>query len=163
MIKLKDILREVINPFDKLGGTYDSGNPGSEQNPKDNVNIPALEFNLKDLTFDDVLKSFPGDYKDEQFSRTQPNGQEGPYYRDSVAFPNLSAASTRIGDLVSFEDWKKEFLRDFGDSIILLDPDAEWFDKVKIKNDKFNQHKNTSNKTISKYYSDKPSGGFTGD
>ena len=146
MIKLKDILPEAFQNYDS-----------------NNIDLPALEFNLKDLTFDDVLKSFPGEYKDEQFSRNQPNGQEGPYYRDSVSFPNLVAAMTNIGDLSSFEDWKKEFLRNFGDSIILLDPDADWFDKVKIKNDKFNQHKNTSNKTISKYYSAKPSGGFTGD
>ena len=163
MIKLKDILREVTNPFDSIGGTYDSGNPGSEQNPSNNVNIPALEFNLKDLTFDDVLKSFPGDYKTQQFTRMQPNGQEGPYYRDGVSFPKVGDGMTTIGDLKSFEGWKKEFLIKFGETIILLDPDADWFDKVKIKNDKFNQQNTASSKAISKYYTDKPSGGFTGD
>ena len=59
----------------------------------------------------------------------------------------------------------KHFLKyvGFGESIILLDPDAEWSDKVKIKNDKFNQQNAVYSKAASKYYTDKPSGGFTGD
>ena len=143
MIKLKDLL--------------------SEQDINNNVNIPALEFDLKDLTFDDVLKSFPGDYKNEIFSRTQLDGKKGPYYRDSVAFPKAGNGMHQVGDLSSFEDWKKEFLTKFGESIILLDPDAEWFDKVKVKNDKFDQQSDDSYKGIKKYYQDKLSGGFTGD
>ena len=125
MIKLKTLLPEDIN--------------------NTNIDLPANEFELSSLSFDTVINNFPADYKDIQFNRMQPDGKEGPYYSDSVAFPNANDSSTKIGDLKSFEDWKKESLRKFGnDTKILLDPDAVWFDKVKVKSDEFDTQKDAA-------------------
>ena len=110
-----------------------------------NVDLPANSYNLKMLSFDDVIRTFPGDYKNVQFNRMQPDGKTGPYYEDSVAFPTDSDSSDKIGDLSDFENWKKPMLSKYGnDTTIILDPDAKWFDKVKIQSDKFNKQSNSA-------------------
>ena len=64
MIKLKTLLPEDIN--------------------NTNIDLPANEFELSSLSFDTVINNFPADYKDIQFNRMQPDGKEGPYYRDGL-------------------------------------------------------------------------------
>ena len=110
-----------------------------------NIDLPANEYNLKMLTFDDVIRNFPADYKNIQFNRMQPDGNKGPYYKDSVAFSTGGGSSVKIGDLSEFEYWKQQSLSKFGnDTKIFLDPDAEWFNKVKIQSDKFDKQSNTA-------------------
>ena len=93
---------------------------------------------LEGLTFDMVVNIFSDDYKDVQFTRKQPDGEDGPYYRDSVTFPNTDDTLTAIGDMGAFEDWKYKTMERFGDVSIKLDPKASmWFDKVKILDDEF--------------------------
>ena len=83
----------------------------------------------------------PKDYfNDVHFNRTQPNGQEGPYYRDGLSFPNPSDASSIIGDMKSLEDWKEKTKRRFGNVNIILNPDAkEHWEKVQVDDERFTQ------------------------
>jgi hypothetical protein len=93
---------------------------------------------LEELTFDMVVSIFVDNYKDIQFTRKQPNGEDGPYYRDSITFPNTDDTSTSIGDMSAFEDWKNKTIKRFGNVSIKLDPKSDmWFDKVKVIDDEF--------------------------
>ena len=108
------------------------------------VNLNYKEVNLDQLEFDEVVKLFsPKDhFNDVHYTRIQPNGQEGPFYRDGLNFPNPSDASSVIGDMKSFEDWKEKTKRRFGNVKVILNPDAEeHWEKVQIDDEKFNQDK----------------------
>ena len=85
-----------------------------------------------------VVNTFSDDYKDVQFTRKQPDGKDGPYYRDAVNFPNADDTSTKIGDMSAFKDWKDKTMKKFGNVSIKLDPKEDiWFNKVKIIDKKF--------------------------
>ena len=102
------------------------------------------EFELKDLTFNQILSSFPNNYQDVHFTRTQPDGKEGNYYRDGINFPNMDDSLTHIGDENAWEDWKNKILRNYGNVEIVLNSEGKnWFDKVFISDDKFNDDKDT--------------------
>ena len=108
------------------------------------VNLNYKEVNLDQLEFDEVVKLFsPKDhFNDVHYTRIQPNGQEGPFYRDGLNFPNPSDASSVIGDMKSFEDWKEKTKRRFGNVKVILDPEAqEHWEKVQIDDEKFAQDK----------------------
>ena len=108
----------------------------------------VVKTTLKDLTFDKVTNIFSDDYKDIQFTRKQPDGKEGPYYRDAINFPNPDDTSTEIGDMGSFENWKNETMKRFGNVSIKLDPKSDiWFNKVKIIDDTFKDTKDRFVKT----------------
>ena len=93
---------------------------------------------LDKLTFDMLRQVFSDDYKDVHFTRMQPDGKEGNYYRDAISFPNASDSRTVIGDMSALENWKEETKRRYGNVDISLKPEAEnWFDKVEIKDDKY--------------------------
>jgi len=111
------------------------------------VNLNYKEVQLDQLKFDQLTKIFPKYYNDVHFTRMQPDGKEGPYYRDALAFPTPSDASSVIGDMEALEDWKDQTKRRFGNVTIILDPDAEnsW-DMVKVEDDKFTQSKAQSDK-----------------
>ena len=66
----------------------------------------SIGVNLKDLTFNTVVRAFNDQYKNIQFTRKQPSGEEGPYYRDAVSFPNANDSLTTVADEGSFEKWK---------------------------------------------------------
>jgi hypothetical protein len=105
----------------------------------------VVNTTLKDLTFDMVTNIFSDDYKDIQFTRKQPDGKEGPYYRDGLSFPNPSDASSVIGDMKSLEDWKEKTKRRFGNVNIILNPDAEeHWEKVKVDDERFTQDKQSA-------------------
>ena len=152
---IEDLVKYIKGDFidQKWHNDFDDGiervkqrhNLGSGSTGSDNIDLPANEYDLKMLTFDDVIRNFPSDYKNVQFNRIQPDGTKGPYYKDSVAFPTDGDSSDKIGDLSDFENWKQRSLSKFGnDTKIFLDPDAEWFDKVKIQSDKFDKQSNTA-------------------
>ena len=154
MIKLKDLLEQQLpdasatdlaqglNRDPKTGNPLPGGAGG-------NVNLNYKEINLDQLKFDDLVKMFrvKDYYNDVHFNRMQPDGKEGPYYRDALAFPTPSDASSVIGDMEALEDWKDQTKRRFGNVTIILDPDAEnsW-DMVKVEDDKFSQSKAQSDK-----------------
>ena len=152
MIKLKDLLEQQLPDAsatdlaqglnrDPMTGNPMPGGAGGT------VNLNYREVNLDQLKFDDIVKLFrPKDYfNDVHFNRTQPNGQEGPYYRDGLSFPNPSDASSVIGDMKSLEDWKEKTKRRFGNVNIILNPDAEeHWEKVKVDDERFTQDKQSA-------------------
>ena len=98
----------------------------------------GIEVSLEDLTLDLLKSTFPDHYKDVHFTRMQPNGEEGPYYRDAISLPNADDTMRGVGDESALKDWKQEIFDRFGDVNISLNPSADkWFDKVKITNDDF--------------------------
>ena len=147
MIKLKDLLEQQLPDAsatdlaqglnrDPMTGNPLPGGAGG------NINLDYKEIKLDQLKFDDLIKLFrPKDYfNDVHFNRTQPNGQEGPYYRDGLSFPNPSDASSIIGDMKSLEDWKEKTKRRFGNVNIILNPNAkEHWEKVQVDDERFTQ------------------------
>ena len=102
----------------------------------------SLEVNLKDLTFDMLIDTYPENYKTVNFSRMQPDGKKGNYYRDSLSLPNWDDSSTSIGDMKALENYKEEIISRFGDVKISLKPESEnWFDKAEILDNKFQDTK----------------------
>ena len=152
MIKLKDLLEQQLPDAsatdlaqglnrDPMTGNPLPGGAGGT------VNLNYREVNLDQLKFDDLVKLFrPKDYfNDVHFNRTQPDGQDGPFYRDGLSFPNPSDASSVIGDMKSLEDWKEKTKRRFGNVKIILNPDAEeHWEKVKVDDARFLQDKQTA-------------------
>jgi len=108
------------------------------------LNSKQKELTLDQLKFDDLVKMFRvKDYfNDLHFNRMQPDGKEGPYYRDGLSFPNPNDTSSIVADMKSLENWKEKTKRRFGNIKIILDPDAEeHWEKIKIVDDKFSQDK----------------------
>ena len=160
MIKLKTLLSEKF-----LGFGFGAGKVKEQQLPDASmtdlaqgldrdpmpggaggtVNLNYKEVQLDQLKFDLLVKAFPKNYNQVHFTRMQPDGKEGPYYKDAVTFPNANDASSVIGDMESLEDWKDQTKRRFGNVTIILDPAAEnsW-DMVKVEDDKFSQDKKDS-------------------
>ena len=152
MIKLKDLLEQQLPDAsatdlaqglnrDPMTGNPMPGGAGGT------VNLNYKEINLDQLKFDDIVKLFrPKDYfNDVHFNRTQPDGQDGPFYRDGLSFPNPSDASSVIGDMKSLEDWKEKTKRRFGNVKIILNPDAEeHWEKVKVDDARFLQDKQSA-------------------
>ena len=150
MIKLKSLLSEKY-----LGFGFGAGKVKEQQLPDASATDimqgldrdPATgnlrdtkEFTLDQLKFDLLVKTFPKNYNQVHFTRMQPDGKEGPYYKDAVTFPTPSDASRVIGDMEALEDWKDETKRRFGNVKVILNPDAEnHWEKVKIEDDKFDQ------------------------
>lgn len=155
MIKLKSLLSEKY-----LGFGFGAGKVKEQQLPDASATDimqgldrdPATgnlrdtkEFTLDQLKFDLLVKTFPKNYNQVHFTRMQPDGKEGPYYKDAVTFPNANDASSVIGDMESLEDWKDQTKRRFGNVKIILNPEAEnHWEKVKIEDNKFDQDKRDS-------------------
>lgn len=96
------------------------------------------EVELEDLDFETLKAAFPKFYQKVKFTRTQPNGEEGPYYEDAITFPNADDSQTLIADESSLEDWKAKTLKRFGNVEIEFNDEAEnWFDRVTILDDAF--------------------------
>ena len=97
------------------------------------------EVELEDLDFETLKAAFPKFYQNEKFTRTQPNGEEGSYYSDSISFPNLDDSTMEIGDSSALEDWKDKVLRRFGNVEIVFNDEAKnHFDRVFVSDDAFN-------------------------
>ena len=100
------------------------------------------EVELEDLDFKTLRAAFPKFYQKVKFTRTQPSGEEGPYYEDAVTFPNADDSQTVIADESSLEDWKTKTLKRFGNVEIEFNDEAEnWFDRVKVYDDAFSDAK----------------------
>jgi len=97
------------------------------------------EVELEDLNFETLKAAFPKFYQKVKFTRMQSNGEEGPYYEDAISFPNLDDSSMVIGDASALEDWKDKVSRRFGNvEIVFNDEGKNWFDKVFVADDAFN-------------------------
>jgi hypothetical protein len=155
MIKLKSLLSEKY-----LGFGFGAGKVKEQQLPDASatdimqgldrdpatgqLNSKQKELSIDQLKFDELVKIFRvKDYfNDVHFNRMQPDGKEGPYYRDGLSFPNPNDTSSIVADMKSLENWKERTKRRFGNVKVILDPDAEeHWEKVKIEDDKFSQDK----------------------
>jgi len=98
----------------------------------------AKVVSLDQLKFTELVSLFPNNYNKVQFMRMQPNGQEGPYYKDSIAFPAPDGTSVEIGDMKSLESWKSYIKPRFGNINIMLNPyGKDSKDKIIIEDDAF--------------------------
>ena len=80
-------------------------------------------YTLDELTIDIVRQFFP----------------EG-----EVAFPNPNDSSRMVRNERDLEDWKSETKNRFGNIKVFFDPNAVWYDQVKIKDKEFNKDKEMS-------------------
>ena len=123
-------------------GNFDEKKWFKNQYIREYVIQEGVTINLNDLTFDMVTDTFKDKYQKVHFTRMQPDGKEGPSYKDAVHFPNPSDSLTLITDLKSFENWKEGTLQRYGKVNIELFPEENvWFDKVKIKDEQFQKDK----------------------
>ena len=131
---------------------------------KEHIIQEGVTVNLNDLTFDMVTNTFKDKYKNVHFTRMQPDGKEGPSYRDAVHFPNPDDSITLVGDMKAFEGWKEDTLQRYGKVDIELFPEEDtWFDKVKIKDEKFQKDKDDYSKAKAAYLDrERAAGRFTG-
>ena len=84
-------------------------------------------FKLSDLEFETVSQIFGGteDKLDDRLS---------------FASPYDLNASLNIPDKKTFDMWKRDFLKKYGESEIILDPEAEFYPlQVKVNNEKYNK------------------------
>ena len=131
----KQLLKER---FQKLAGIK----PLYEQDDEDLTFEPENEGDVDEIFLDDLdfetLKSFfPNSYQKEKFTRPQ-TGE--PYYEDTISFPNLDDSMMVIGDSSALEDWKNKVSRRFGNvEIVFNDEGKNWFDKVFVADEEFNQ------------------------
>jgi len=103
------------------------------------ANNGEIEISLEDLDFETLKEAFPNNYQQVKFTRPQ---TDEPYYSDSISFPNLDDSTMEIGDSSALEDWKDKVNRRFGNVTIILKPDGKnWFDKVFVDDEKFNQER----------------------
>ena len=80
-------------------------------------------YTLDELTIDIVRQFFP----------------EG-----EVASPNPNDSSRMVRNERDLEDWKSETKNRFGNIRVFFDPNAVWYDQVKIKDKEFNKDKEMS-------------------
>ena len=82
--------------------------------------ITGTKIKIKDLTFDMMKNIFTDRYQTVHFTRTQPDGEEGPAYKDAVSLTNGDGSSQTIIDPKALEQWKSGIL-----SIKGISPDVE--------------------------------------
>ena len=123
MIKLKSLLSEKY-----LGFGFGAGKVKEQQLPDASatdimqgldrdpatgqLNSKQKELSIDQLKFDELVKIFRvKDYfNDVHFNRMQPDGKEGPYYRDGLSFPNPNDTSSIVADMKSLENWKENLI-----------------------------------------------------
>ena len=80
-------------------------------------------YTLDELTIDIVKQFFP---------------------KGEVAFPNPNDSSRMVRNERDLEDWKLETKNRFGNIKVFFDPNAVWYDQVKVKDKEFNKDKEMS-------------------
>jgi hypothetical protein len=64
--------------------------------------------------------------------------------QEEVSFPYPDDSSRLIRNERDLEDWKSETKNRFGNVRVFFNPNAVWYDQVKIKDEKFNKDKEAS-------------------
>jgi hypothetical protein len=98
------------------------------------------KISLKDLTFDQVKDSFPNFYQKPIDIDRDPS-DEYYSYADTINFPNPDDSLTTINNRGTFNYWKNKTLERYGDVELEFNPEAVWFDRVKLIDNKFKQDK----------------------
>ena len=93
----KQLLKERFQQLAGIKSLYTEQMAGMDDN----------KIELEDLDFETLKSFFPKFYQKVKFTRTQPSGEEGPYYEDAISFPNTDDSQTVIGDESAFDrDWE---------------------------------------------------------
>tara|TARA_Y100000389_G_scaffold135643_1_gene133162 strand:+ start:5026 stop:7101 length:2076 start_codon:yes stop_codon:yes gene_type:complete len=103
------------------------------------------KISLKDLTFDQVKNSFSNFYQKPIDNDRDPS-DEYYSYADTINFPNPDDSLTTINNKGTFNYWKNKTLERYGDVELEFNPEAVWFDRVKLIDDKFKQDKERHSK-----------------
>ena len=129
--------------------------------------ITGTKIKIKDLTFDMMKNIFTDRYQTVHFTRTQPDGEEGPAYKDAVSLTNGDGSSQTIIDPKALEQWKSGILSIKGISpdveVILMPKGDRYGQKSSIEDPVFKDREERIGKGISAYYDSKRPGDFTGD
>ena len=112
---------------------------------------------LHDLTFDMVRAVFTKKYKTPHFIRPQ----TGEWSFSDYAGGKNVGSSNGINDTQSLNWYKEEIIDKFGDSQVLLDPEAVVH--IQPINPKLAKGDETYGKGVMAYYKSKKSGDFSGD
>lgn len=116
--------------------------------------IEPIKIKASDITIDElinIIKSFGAEDK-----------LKG-YHGLKITLPSATSADEQTGiDLNqlwgkrNLEDWKKEWIKRWGDSefIIDLNPNVEWFNQIKPINKKYNEWSNKYVKGKADFYKD---------
>jgi hypothetical protein len=143
----------------------DLGHFGMFEGKKVPLDFPMLcegeRFNLKDLTFDQVKDSFPKFYQQPSNKNNDPS-DEYYSYRDAITFPNPNDSQTSVSHRNGFNSWKNNTLERYGDVELEFDPDAVWFDRVKLIDDEFSKDKEQFNKSKQSFLDNERSKGRSG-
>ena len=126
---------------------------------------------VKDLTFDMVKDIFTDKYQNIHYTREQPNGEEGPAYKDYVNFTKGEGSAQGIIDAKALEQWKSYILGIKGidpNVEVTLDPNEVWYDKAVISDPIFVDREKTISQAAQDFYDkskiDRKTGGrYTGD
>jgi len=121
---------------------------------------------VKDLTFDMVKDIFTDNYQQVRSTREQPDGTEGPVYKDYVNFNKGEGSAQGILDAKALEQWKSYILGIKGidpNIEVTLDPDAVWYDKASFSDPVFKDREKRMAQAISSYYDSKKPGEYQGD
>lgn len=126
---------------------------------------------VKDLTLDMVKDIFTDKYQNVHFTREQPNGEEGPVYKDGVSFTQGDGSGLRVGDEKALGQWKEYIMNIKGinpDVEVIFDPKEVWFDQVQVPDPVFMDREKAISKGIQDFYDKSPidrktGGRYTGD
>ena len=66
------------------------------------------------------------------------------FHEGEVSFPYPNDSSRLVRNERDLEDWKSETKNRFGNIRVFFDPNAVWYDQVKIKDKEFNKDKEMS-------------------
>ena len=80
-------------------------------------------YTLDELTFDIVKQFFPEEKE--------------------IAFPYPNDSSRLVSNERDLEDWKSETKNKFGNIKVFFNPNAVWYNQVKIKDKEFNKEKDS--------------------
>lgn len=101
-----------------------------------NQAIKPGTYPLETLTFERIASLFP-----EEMGR------------DGVVFPTRTAGQlTRVKTESDFEKWKEGFIRSYGNVKVEINPNADWFAKIKIVDDKYKHDQDRSQQAQQRFY-----------
>ena len=139
--KLKS-LAEALGYLNEIDGMEDSDDEDLTFEPEDGV-VDEISLDDVEFTFEKLKSFFPKFYQKVKFTRTQPNGEEGPYYSDSISFPKLDDSTMEISDesaLEAYKDYMKS--RGFGNVKMEFNDEAKnQNSRVFIHSDDFNDER----------------------
>lgn len=93
--------------------------------------------------------------------KKDPDAPKWQWQKDTVDLPNDFMSSEQLKSMEGFERWYRDFIKRWGTTGELVETRPTYW---KLEgNTQWDEASERGSKSVSKYYDDKPSGGFTGD